>query len=115
VHLGHDVLTVDDDRCAARRAQGHVQDGTVFRDVDLLPPEHGVDAHAQVGFLCQLQEELEGFVSDAVLRVIQGEAHSLDRHALAACGIIREELAEVYFPDLLMVGCEGLPGWAGGA
>src|SRR4029434_735280 len=37
VHLGHHVLTVDDDRGAARRAQGHVQDSAVFRDVDLVP------------------------------------------------------------------------------
>ena len=95
VDLGHHVLAVDDDRGAARRAQGHVQDGAVFRDVDLVTPEHGVDARAQAGLLRQLQEELEGFVGDAILRVIQVEAHGLDRQALAACGIIREELAEV--------------------
>ena len=115
VHLGHHVLAVDDDGGAARRAQGHVQDRAIFRDVDLLTPEHGVDARAQAGFLGQLQEELEGFVGDAVLRVIEVEAHGLDRQALAACGIIRKELAEMQFPDLLMVGREGLPGRACGA
>ena len=78
-----------------RGAQGHVQDGAVFRDVDLVTSEHSVDARAQVGFLCQLQEELEGFVSDAILRIIQVEAHRLRPPARAACGIIGEELAEV--------------------
>jgi hypothetical protein len=48
-----------------------VQDRTVFRDVDLLAAEHGVNALAQAGFIGELQEQLEGFVSDAVLRVIQ--------------------------------------------
>jgi hypothetical protein len=95
VDLGHHILAVDDDRGAARRTQGHVQDRAVFRNVDLVTSEHGVDVRAQVDFLCQLQEEPERFVSDAVLRVIQAEAHGLDRHALAAGGILREELAEV--------------------
>src|SRR5207344_1266017 len=49
--------------------------GPVLRDVDLLTVEHGVDARAQTRFLRQLQEELEGFVDDPVLRVIQIEAH----------------------------------------
>jgi hypothetical protein len=30
-----------------------------------------------------------------MFRVIQVETHGLDRHALAACGISREEFAEV--------------------
>ena len=68
---GHHVLAIDDDRCSSRRAQGHVQDSAVFRDVDLLAPEHGVDALAQSGFLGELQEQLERFVGDAILRVIE--------------------------------------------
>ena len=61
VDLGHHVLAVDDDRCAARRAQGHVQDGAVFRDVDLVAPEHGVDARAQAGFLVPVAGGAGGF------------------------------------------------------
>ena len=95
-------------------AQGHVQNGTAFRDVDLLTPEHGVDPRLQAGFLRQLQEELEGFVGDAILRVIEVDAHSLGRHTLAACGIIREELPEMQVPDLPIVRFEALPGRAGG-
>ena len=95
MHLGHHVLTVNDDGCAARCAQGHVQDRAVFRDVDLVTPEHGVDARAQAGFLCQLQEEPERFVGEAILRVIEVETHRLGAQALAASGIIREELAEM--------------------
>ncbi len=71
VDLGHHVLAVDDDRCPSRRAQGHVQHGAVLGDVDLLAAEHGVDPRAQAGFLRQLQEQLEGFVGDAILRVVE--------------------------------------------
>ena len=77
-----------------RRAQGHVQDGAVLRDVDLLAAEHGVDPRAQAGFLGQLQEQLERLVGDAVLRVVEVDARRLGRHALAALGIVREELRE---------------------
>ena len=92
-----------------RRAQGHVQDGPVLRDVDLLAAEHGVDPRSQAGFLGQLQEKLERFVGDAILRVVEVEPDRLDRHALAALGIIREELAQMQLPDLLIVSFEGLP------
>ena len=51
VDLGHDVLAVDDDGCALRRAQRHVQDGALLGDVDLLAAEHGVDPRAQAGLL----------------------------------------------------------------
>ena len=59
-------------------------------------------------------EQLERLVGDAVLRVVEVRAHRLGRHALAALGIIREERPQMQFPDLLVVGFEGLPGRACG-
>jgi hypothetical protein len=111
VNLGNYILPVNDNCCSARRAQGHVQDGSVLRDVDLLATKHGVDPRTQAGFLRQLKEELEGLIGDAILRVIEEDAHSLGGQACAAFGIIREEFPEVQFPHLLMVGFEGLPCW----
>ena len=43
MNLRHDVLAVDDDGCASRRTQRHVQDGAIFRDVDFLASKHRVD------------------------------------------------------------------------
>ena len=108
VDLGHNVFAIDDDGCSFRRAQGHVQDRPLLRDVDLLAAKHGVDSRSQARLLGQLQEKLEGFVGDAVLRVVQEEPRSLGRHPLAALGVIREELAQMQFPDLLVVGFEEL-------
>ncbi len=71
VDLRHDILAINNNGCSSRRAQGDVQDGAVFRDVDFLAPEHSVDPPAQSGFIRELQEQLQGLVSDAVLRVIQ--------------------------------------------
>jgi hypothetical protein len=72
-----------------------VQDRSLLRDVDLLPSKHGVDPAPQTRFLGQLKEELEGFVGDAILRIVEVQAHSLQRHPLAALGIIGEEIAEM--------------------
>ncbi len=58
VHVRHDVVAIDDDRCAARRAQRHVQHRAVLGDVDLLAAEHGVDAlRAGPASLGQLQQQ----------------------------------------------------------
>ena len=53
VDLGHDVLAVHDDGRPSRRAQGHVQDRAIFRDVDFVAAEHGIDARAEPAFLGQ--------------------------------------------------------------
>ncbi len=71
-----------------------MQDRAVLRDVDLFTPEHGVDPRLQIGILGQSQEQLEGLVGDAILRVIEEDAQVLCRHPLAALGIIREQLSE---------------------
>ena len=52
------------------------------------------------GFLGQLQEQFQGLVGDAILRVIQVQADRLDRHALAACGIIRKKFAQMQLTDI---------------
>ncbi len=94
VDLRHHILAINDDRCSSRRAQGDVQDRAIFCDVDFIAPKHGVDAFAQPGFLGKLQQKLEGFVRDAVLRVIQVEVSRLvpsfvrrvSGHLQRACG-----------------------------
>ena len=66
VHLGDHVHPVHLDRCGAGGAQGHVEHGAVLRHVDLLAPEHGVDAGAQAGLLGELEEERQGLVGDTM-------------------------------------------------
>ena len=97
----------------AGRAQGHVQDGAVLGDVDLLAAEHGVDPRAQPGLLGQVKEELEGLVGDAVLRVIQVDAHGLGRScARRALGSSAKSSRRCSILHLSVVGLEGFPGRA---
>jgi hypothetical protein len=83
-----DVLAIDNDGLPFGRSQGDVQDGPVFGDVDLFPAKHGVDALAQAGLLGKLEEELAGFLGDAVLGVVEKEAGRLDGKAGGTLGIV---------------------------
>jgi len=86
-----------------------MQDRSVFRDVDLLPPKHGVDPSLQTGFVRQLKEKFECFIGDAVLRIVEVDSDGLGGHAFAPFGIIGEEPSEMKFSKLLMVGFESFP------
>ena len=110
MNLGHDVLAVDQDRRAARRAQRHVEHGSFLRDVDLLAAEHGVDAGAQAAVLREADEQRHRLVGDPVLRIIEIDARGLQRQPFAASRIAREQLAEMHGADVPMVLFERLPG-----
>ena len=105
----HHVFAVDNDRCSAGRAQGNVQDGAVLCDVDLFALEHGVNRAAQPGFFRQLHEEVERFVRDAVLGVIEVDAGRFAGQPLAALGIIGKQLAQVQILDLGVMRSQGNP------
>ncbi len=107
--LGHHVLAIHDDGLPLGGAQGHVQDGPLFGDVDLLAPEHGIDSGPQAGFLRQLQQQRYRLVGNAVLGIIEVDADGLGGQALPALGISREELPKMQPANLLVMGFEGLP------
>ena len=108
--LGHDIFPIHDDGCALRRAQGHVQDGAVFREVDFLAAEHGRDPSAQIGFLGQLNQKFKRFVGNAVLRVIQVEADRLGCQTIAAFRVIGEQFSQMQPLQLFVMVGESLPG-----
>src|SRR5262249_36674385 len=103
------IFTINDDGGTFWGTQSDMQDSPVFRDIDLLTPEHGVDPVAWAGFVGQLQEPFEWFGGDAVLGVIQVKAHGLRRHALGTLGVVRKEFSEMQIADILMMGLKGLP------
>lgn len=94
--------------------QGHVEDGSFLRDVDFVSAKHGIDAAAQARLFCQLQQERERLIGDAVLRIIEVDADGLSRHALPALWIVREECPKMPLPNCLVMGVRGLPCCTGG-
>jgi hypothetical protein len=66
VNLGYYIFAVDDDRRLYWRTQSHMQDYSLFSNVDLLAGEHRVDPRPHARLFGQLYEELERIVRDAI-------------------------------------------------
>ena len=66
-------------------------------------------ARAQAGLLRQLQQQLDGLVGDAILRVVEVDPGRIDGHALAPLGIFGEQGAQMQAQHFLVVGLQGLP------
>src|SRR5258708_20083588 len=110
--LGHHILAVMHDRSALRRAQGDVKHRAVLRDVDLVAPEHGVDAVPQPRFLRKLKQQFQGFVGDPFLGIVRLDPTGLDGQPFPAIVILGKELTEVQALRRLVVRLQQRPGRA---
>jgi hypothetical protein len=61
-----------------------MQDRSIFRDVNLLAPEHRIDPRPQTAFLRQLKKKLNRLFGDSVFRIIEINTSRLDREAVPA-------------------------------
>src|SRR5256885_8541997 len=86
-----------------------MQHGALFRGIDLFALEHGIDAASQVRLLRELQKRFQSLVGDTVLGIVEEQSNGFSRHALAALGIVCEELAQVQLRYRLVVSGERLP------
>src|SRR4029077_3501348 len=102
--LRNNVFSVHEDGGPFGRAQSYVKDGALLGEINFVSTKHGVDSGSQARFLGQLEEELERFVGDAVLRIVQENAHRLGGHSLSTFGVFSEQLPQMQSADLLVVG-----------
>jgi hypothetical protein len=107
--LRHHVLAVHLDARAARGAQGDVQNGALFGDIDPFATEHRVTAGRHVACLGEREEQTQRLLGDAVLRVVKEDSGRLRRKALRPGGIACEQLAQMHVLDLRVVRGERLP------
>src|SRR5215471_12635724 len=108
--LGNDVLAIYDDGSAAGCAQGDVEYGSIFGDVDLFTAEHRVDARSQLSLLSEANQQVECFGGNPILGIVHINACGIQGHALTALRVVPEEIAKVEVADSLMVSRKGLPG-----
>jgi hypothetical protein len=87
-----------------------MENGSPFRDVDLLAPEHGIDAGSQAALLRESDEQRHRLIRDPILRIIEIDTRGVHGQPFAARRIAGEQLAEMHGADVSMVLFEGLPG-----
>src|SRR5262245_14843124 len=109
MNLRHDIAPVVHDRGPTRGAQRHVQHRALLGDVDLIAPEHGLDALAHAGLLREPDQQAEGLLGNAVLGIIKVDAGSLCHQPLAALRLLREQLAQVQARYALIMPLECAP------
>ena len=82
---------------------------SLFRDVDLVAPKHRVDALTEVRFLGQTEQQLQGFVGDPILRIIELDSFRLGRQSFATLGVFRKKMPEMDALNLLVMRLERAP------
>ncbi len=71
--------------------------------------EHGVAAGLEIGRLGQVDEQFQRLPGDPVLAVVDVEITDGQRQLAATCGILVEQLAEVFRTDLIVMSDQCVP------
>ena len=95
MNFWNDINSIDFNRRRAGSAEGGVQDGAVFGDVDLVTTEHGVNLAAQTGCVREIDEASDCLAGDEVFRIIQEKPGGFELELLSAGRIGSKKLAEV--------------------
>jgi hypothetical protein len=91
------------------RAQRDVQRRPPLGVVDRVPGEHPLDPFRDLRLRGELDEQAHRVGTDSVLGVVEEQAAGLEREALGARGVRREEIADRRSGGLLLVRGERLP------
>ena len=71
VHFGHYIFAIHNNRPVGAIAQGDMQYGPVFRDVDLFAVEHFLRPAGNIGLRSKRQQQRQRLFSDTILGKIQ--------------------------------------------
>ena len=91
----NDINAIDFNRRRARSAEGSVENGAVFSDVDLVTTEHGINLPAQPRGVGEIDQAGDCLIGDEVFRIIQEQPGGFELELLSAVGIGGEKLAKV--------------------
>ena len=109
VHAGHHVLAVHQHGAARTVAQGRVQHGAVFGDVDLPARKHGLGPGLHAPGPGQVHEHGHGPLGDPVLGVVEKDVFQAQRELVEAVRVQGKQFAHVQGRDFLLVFLQGLP------
>ncbi len=78
MHVVADVLAVQMHGLVARRAQGGMQDGALFGQVDLFAGKHGIALRRDMALFGQGQQQVERALFQAIFGIVQEQAGSIE-------------------------------------
>ncbi len=106
----NDILSIDDELRVFRGAKGGMEDGAIFRLVDVDAVEHVFDGVLQASFFRQLQEQGDRLVIDAVLGVVEIQIIlEFNDIARSTLGIFRKDVLQMGVFDFVIMGLQGFP------
>ncbi len=90
-----------------------MQNRAVFREIDMLTGEHGVDALSQTGLIGQLKQQLQRLIGYAVFGKIKEDVVQMKGKTFKPPRIMGKEIAHVQVAHLAVVILQGFPGGNG--
>jgi hypothetical protein len=87
------ILPVHRNRAFPGYAKGNVQNRASFCRINFVAAKHRIDPRLQTGLAHQSDQQVHGFVRDAVLGVVQKKTRALSGQPLSTARIRREEFA----------------------
>ena len=95
VNLGDKIYAIGENLCIFWRAQGDVQHGALFGEVDLVARKHGINVVAQTGLLRKVKKQADSLTGNTVLREVEVETQGLQRESFVTLWILGEELPKM--------------------
>ncbi|MOA07605.1 hypothetical protein D3C78_1273120 [compost metagenome] len=109
VHFRHHIHAIHQHLVADRPAQCGMQHRAALGGVDHVATEHGLDGVVEVGVLGQLHQQVEGVLTDQVLREVEEQAAGAEGKALEAVRVFGEGLAHTEVLQFLAMRGERFP------
>ena len=109
-YFGHDILAIDQHRFAGAVAQGSVQHGAAFGEVDGFAREHFFCPVGQFYFTGQLQQERQCFRRNEIFRIIEQYFPLHERETGKALIVVMKQIAQMLPREAFLVRLKGLPG-----
>ncbi len=108
VHAGHDIVPINEDGSIGPIAEGDVENGPVFGDIDLVAAEHAVAPIFDLGLPGQIDQKSKGFIGNAVFGKVQQNIAEAKREFFKAFWIPGKQIAHVDGGNLLVMRCKRL-------
>jgi hypothetical protein len=119
--VGHDVAAVNSHGPAREIPQRDMEDGAILGHVDFFAGKHPVAQRFDLPLAGELVEEVERFLGDEMLRVVDEQVAESAGKPSGPLGVAGEPVTQMFAPDVVTMRLQTAPdgelakGWHGGS